>query len=68
MGLRLNGGVDVDEVKHKFGLGPVSQMLNVVDECVGEGLIKRRGRRISLTSRGRLLSNEVFERFISVKT
>ncbi len=68
LGLRLNGGVDVGEAERKFGLGPVSQMLNVVDEWVGEGLINRQGTRISLTSRGRLLSNEVFERFISVKT
>lgn len=68
LGLRLNDGIDLDSVERKFGITPVSQMLNVIDECASEGLINRQGSRISLTSRGRLLSNEVFERFISVKT
>ncbi len=66
LGLRLNDGVDLDELERKFGIGPVSQMLNVIDECVGERLINRQETRINLSSRGRLLSNEVFERFISV--
>lgn len=68
LGLRLNEGVDLDEVERKFGPGPVFQMLDVAEECAADGLINRQGRRISLTPRGRLLSNEVFERFISVKT
>jgi oxygen-independent coproporphyrinogen-3 oxidase len=66
LGLRLNRGVDMDEVERKFGTGPVSQMQRVVDECISDGLIKRQESRINLSSRGRLLSNEVFERFISV--
>ncbi len=66
LGLRLNRGVDMDEVARKFGTGCVSQMQGVVDECVSDGLIKRQESRINLSSRGRLLSNEVFERFISV--
>lgn len=66
LGLRLNRGVDMDEVERKFGTGSVSRMQRVVDECVSDGLIKRQESRITLSSRGRLLSNEVFERFISV--
>jgi coproporphyrinogen III oxidase-like Fe-S oxidoreductase len=31
---------------------------------LGQGLIARQGNSIWLTPRGRLLSNEVFERFI----
>ncbi len=66
LGLRLNRGVDIDEVERKFGTGPVSRMQRVIDEWVSDGLIKRQESRINLSSRGRLLSNEVFERFISV--
>ena len=47
LGLRLNDGVDLDELERKFGIGPVSQMLNVIDECVGERLINRQETRSS---------------------
>ena len=34
------------------------------DELIDAGLLERDGERVRLTSRGRLLSNEVFARFI----
>jgi oxygen-independent coproporphyrinogen-3 oxidase len=36
----------------------------VVAELVGDGLMEREDGRVRLTMRGRLLSNEVFEKFI----
>jgi coproporphyrinogen III oxidase-like Fe-S oxidoreductase len=32
------------------------------------GLMEKQGDTVRLTAKGRLLSNEVFERFIAVKT
>ena len=48
-----------------FGEDAVMQFDPVIAEFVETGLIERPGEVIRLTSRGRLLSNEVFERFIS---
>jgi oxygen-independent coproporphyrinogen-3 oxidase len=67
LGLRLNRGVDLHAVEQKFGSGSLPEILNVSDKCVATGLLVRTGNTISLTPRGRLLSNEVFQRFISVQ-
>ena len=55
LGLRLNRGVLVDT-----STGPV------IDELLSEGLLERCEDRVRLTARGRLLSNDVFARFIGV--
>jgi oxygen-independent coproporphyrinogen-3 oxidase len=67
LGLRLNRGVDLHAVEQKFGSGSLPEILNVSDKCVATGLLVRTGNTISLTPRGRLLSNEVFQRLISVQ-
>jgi oxygen-independent coproporphyrinogen-3 oxidase len=68
LGLRLNCGLDFGIVESKFGEGRTAEMLDVIRQCVSDGLVSRQQDRIRLTPRGRLLSNEVFERFVSVKT
>ena len=64
LGLRLNRGVDCHDVEAKFGKPAVESVKDVVVKLADDGLLSRAGDRISLTSRGRLLSNEVFERFL----
>ena len=68
LGLRLNQGVDPKRIRADFGEefgGPVVDAFSdAISECVGSGLLEREGDVIRLTPRGRLLSNEVFERFI----
>ncbi|MBZ5573602.1 MAG: radical SAM family heme chaperone HemW [Acidobacteriia bacterium] len=66
LGLRLSRGVDLDQVATDFGSGEVSSLAPVVDDLVKTGLLERRQEIIRLTSRGRLLSNEVFQRFLAV--
>lgn len=66
LGLRLTRGVDVRKVAEEFGQEAVFVSLPVIDDFVETGLIERQGDVIRLTPRGRLLSNEVFERFISL--
>ena len=66
LGLRLARGVDLTEVAAQFGQEAVSGFLPVIDEFVESGLLERRGEVIRLSPRGRLISNEVFQRFISI--
>lgn len=65
LGLRLNRGVRRDQLVAKFGTGPVAAFDSAVAELVEFGLLQREQNRIRLTSRGRLLSNDVFARFLA---
>jgi oxygen-independent coproporphyrinogen-3 oxidase len=64
LGLRLNRGVSLLELSSKFGKETVKADCNTISELIESALMERRGDSVSLTARGRLLSNEVFERFI----
>ena len=63
LGLRLNRGVAPTELRHRYGEA-VDGYEPVIAELVGSGLLERTGDRVRLTARGRLLSNEVFVRFL----
>ncbi|HEV3207988.1 MAG TPA: radical SAM family heme chaperone HemW [Terriglobales bacterium] len=64
LGLRLAQGVDLKNSAADFGESAVQIFSNTILDCVAWGLLERDGDVIRLTRRGRLLSNEVFERFI----
>jgi oxygen-independent coproporphyrinogen III oxidase len=64
VGLRLNRGVDLDRLRKAFGPGHLISYESAINECVADGLLELQGTIIRLTPRGRLLSNEVFARFI----
>ena len=64
LGLRLNCGVDLERIRGEFGAERVASCGPVIEECADDGLLEKRGTRVCLTSRGRLLSNEVFARFL----
>jgi len=66
LGLRLTRGVSLRELCANFGEDAVGGNEEAIADLVGCGLIEHRGDFLCLTSRGRLLSNEVFERFILV--
>jgi oxygen-independent coproporphyrinogen III oxidase len=65
LGLRLNGGTDLAKVAADFGPSRVAAFRPTMVELVQAGLLEQEADRIRLTARGRLLSNEVFERFVS---
>jgi len=65
LGLRLNRGIDLSEIAKEFGEDAVSGYTESVSELTEAGLLERDGEVVRLTPRGRLLSNEAFERFIS---
>jgi oxygen-independent coproporphyrinogen-3 oxidase len=65
LGLRLNCGVDLVRLRADFSSQSIAACESAIKECVQEGLLERRGTRVCLTARGRLLSNEVFAKFLS---
>ena len=64
LGLRLTDGVSLAEVAAEFGVVAVECARATACELINDGLLELREDRIRLTPRGRLLSNEVFERFL----
>ena len=64
LGLRLNRGVDLRQLAAEFGPDALAGSRETIDELVALALLAREGDSIRLTSHGRLLSNEVFERFL----
>jgi len=64
LGLRLTRGVNLERVSVEFGAPAGASFEPVILEMVQAGLMEQQRSVIRLTPRGRLLSNEVFERFI----
>jgi len=64
LGLRLCKGIDLDDIHRRFGIDIMDHYSQQVGEVVDAGLLEQVGRRLILTRRGRLLSNEVFWRFL----
>jgi len=64
LGLRLTLGVSLSELAARFGEEALEAPRAALSELIEGGLMERRGDFVCLTARGRLLSNEVFERFI----
>jgi oxygen-independent coproporphyrinogen III oxidase len=64
LGLRLNRGVDLKLLRAQFDPDNVAASESAIEECCREGVMERQGETVRLTSRGRLLSNEVFARFL----
>jgi oxygen-independent coproporphyrinogen-3 oxidase len=64
LGLRLNVGINLTEIAATFGREAVENVRATIMDALDDGLMEQRGDLVRLTARGRLLSNEVFERFI----
>ena len=67
LGLRLNHGVNLADLTARYG-GASAAFHNSIWELLADGLLEKSDDFIRLTQRGRLLSNEVFQQFISVPT
>ena len=68
LGLRLNRGISLDELRSKFGCEVVDRYRPIIAELIEDGLLENVGGRRCLTARGRLLSNEVFAHFLQDKS
>ncbi len=67
LGLRLNRGVDLRQLAAAFGEQSLAAFRETIDELVALALLTRENDSIRLTRPGRLLSNEVFARFLGVE-
>ena len=65
LGLRLNRGVDLSEITARFGDESLVNVRPAIAELISDELVEEQRGHIRLTSRGRLLSNEVFQRFLT---
>jgi oxygen-independent coproporphyrinogen-3 oxidase len=65
LGLRLNHGISEGELRKRFGDAAIDDYESTMHELTDAGLLERAADRVRLTSRGRLLSNEVFAQFLS---
>jgi oxygen-independent coproporphyrinogen-3 oxidase len=64
LGLRLNRGVSLAALKAQFGEDAIASYNTVIAELIEDGLLVREADHLRLTARGRLLSNEIFVRFL----
>jgi oxygen-independent coproporphyrinogen-3 oxidase len=66
LGLRLNCGVDLREIAESFGCDAVARVYPIIKELESNKLVDASQNVVRLTRRGRLLSNEVFQRFLAL--
>jgi len=66
LGLRLNRGVNLEQISAEFGNEMVKTFSPIIAELEKDRLLETHDSCLCLTSHGRLLSNEVFEKFIGV--
>jgi oxygen-independent coproporphyrinogen-3 oxidase len=65
LGLRLTRGISLDAIAGEFGADAVERHRPAIAEMIANDLLEIKGEIIRLTPRGRLLSNEVFQHFLS---
>lgn len=66
LGLRLNQGVSLNNILGKYGMDITQIYGGQIAELINLGLLERSNGHIRLTASGRLLSNEVFWRFLPI--
>lgn len=64
LGLRLCEGINLGDIRCRFGIDIMVYYNRQIEEMVDAGLLEKADGFIKLTPHGRLLSNEVFWRFL----
>ena len=64
LGLRLNRGIGFDALRTEFGEAMLQDVMPALLEVRDAGLLEMEADRVRLTSRGRMVSNEVFSRLL----
>lgn len=65
LGLRLNAGVSVPDLEREFGRTTVAPARAAADRLAQAGMLTIDGDTIRLNPQGRLLSNDVFQEFLT---
>lgn len=66
LGLRMNTGVDLAAMEQEFGSELTEPARETVKRLAADGLLDCDGDRVRLTPRGRLISNDVFQEFLTI--
>ena len=66
LGLRLTEGVSLAALRREFGDEAIAPFDDVIAQLLEDGLLIQHGDHVALTVRGRMLSNDVFARFLGV--
>jgi oxygen-independent coproporphyrinogen-3 oxidase len=66
LGLRMVEGVSLAALRREFGDHAIAAFDGVIRDLIEDGLLVRESERVSLTMRGRMLSNDAFGRFLGV--
>jgi oxygen-independent coproporphyrinogen-3 oxidase len=64
LGLRLNDGIDLDAFRARYGRADDDVHGALIAEFESYGILERTATHLRLTRRGRLLSNELFQRLL----
>jgi oxygen-independent coproporphyrinogen-3 oxidase len=67
LGLRTNAGVDVAVLRAEFGDELLEPAIETVERFAEDGLLVFDGEYARLTARGRLISNDVFQEFLTTE-
>ncbi|HEV2381214.1 MAG TPA: radical SAM family heme chaperone HemW [Terriglobia bacterium] len=65
LGLRQQDGIDLASAESRWGRTAVDPWRPRIDSLVGDGLLEAHAGRLRLTPRAYLVSNEVFQEFVS---
>lgn len=65
MGLRMNEGINIDVFKERFDTNFYDIYQEVMDKLIKRELVRFDGKNISLTQKGREISNSVFIEFLN---
>ncbi len=66
LGMRLSDGISISQFNQQFDASLDDYFGDEIRELSASGLVERTDDRVRLTCKGRLLGNEVFERFIII--
>lgn len=64
LGLRITEGVSIPNFIEKFGKSPIELFAKQINNLIQNQLLEIKHEKISLTTKGRLLGNEVFQLFL----
>jgi coproporphyrinogen III oxidase-like Fe-S oxidoreductase len=64
MGLRLNRGVSLKQLKKRYGLSPESYYGKILQQLVADGLLEQKAGYLYLSERGRVFANRVMAELV----
>jgi len=64
LGLRLTGGIDIDDFTRRFGSAALEERAAALDALTDAGLLERNGSGLRLSPRATMVANDVCARLL----